>query len=217
MYQLNLAKLAPLAPLGLGAIAFETGTFLGRGARFLAGHFPKVVTIELSEELHREAAVNLAAFGNVECLQGNSAEVLARILPSFPPDQTAFFFLDAHWSGDRSVDWERSGWKGYRRDTAHLGRGISPSGPEQCPLLEELTAIRNLWAGPAHLLIDDMKNIPAEGPGKKSFAFAGEDWSHLSRSSLILAMGDRLQSAHTLQNPDQLFFTMSRMLSACAT
>lgn len=209
MQHIDLAKLAPLAPQGLGSIAFETGTFLGKGTRYLAGSFPRVVTIELSQELHREAKATLSDCPNVECRQGNSAEVLARILPSYGLEATAFFFLDAHWSGDQTVDWQNSRWKGYRQDTAHLGTGSKPSGPEQCPLLEELAVIAREWQGPAHILIDDTRNIPAEGPGKKDFAFLGEDWSHLSRQSVLSALGSRLAGFHLLKNPEQYFLTIS--------
>lgn len=210
MQHINLAKLAPLAPRGLGDIAFETGTFLGKGTRFLASHFPRVITIELSEELHREAKTNLADLGQIECLRGNSVEVLARLLPSFGPDASAFFFLDAHWSGDDSVDWESSRWKGFRRNTAHLGSGPLPSGPEQCPLLEELALITREWRGEAYILIDDTRNIPKEGPGKKDFAFLGEDWSHLTRDRIYRLIGNRLGEVHELLNPDQIFLSLKK-------
>lgn len=210
MQHINLAKLAPLAPNGLGTIAFETGTFLGKGTRFLAENFLRVITIELSEELYREAKASFADFANIECHHGNSAEVLARILPSFPATETAFFFLDAHWSGDQTVDWQNSRWKGFRRDTAHLGKGKLPSGPEQCPLLEELAVIARAWPGEAYILIDDTRNIPAEGAGKKDFAFLGEDWSHLTKQAVLEAAGSRLEELHQLKSPEQYFLRLSR-------
>lgn len=209
MWNLDFAKLESLVTFPLGTLAIETGTFRGRGAEFLAGKFEKVITIELSEVLHREAKARLAPLPRVECLQGNSAQVLERILPTLDRNRTLFFFLDAHWSGDRTVDWESSGWKGYGRDTAHLGKGPLPSGPEQVPLLEELGAIARLWPGPAHILIDDTKNIPPEGPGRKSFAFQGEDWSHLSRKSVLAAAGPRLIHSHFLKNPEQYFLELT--------
>ena len=211
MQHINLTKLAPLAPRGLGTIAFETGTFLGKGTRFLAAHFPRVITIELSEELHREAKTNLADVGHIERLHGNSADVLASILPTFRPEESAFFFLDAHWSGDDSVDWQNSRWKGFRRNTAHLGAGQLPSGPEQCPLLEELALIAREWRGEAHILIDDTRNIPADGPGKKDFAFLGEDWSHLTRKRIRELVEPRLIEMHELLNPDQIFLSFKKL------
>jgi hypothetical protein len=209
MQHINLAKLAPLAPNGLGSIAFETGTFLGKGTRFLAENFPRVITIELSEELHRDAKASFTEISHIECHHGNSAQVLARILPTFTPE-TAFFFLDAHWSGDQSVDWANSRWKGFRRDTAHLGASRTPSGPEQCPLLDELSVIARDWQGEAYILIDDTRNIPAEGAGKKDFAFIGEDWSHLTKQAVLDAAGSRLEEFHQLISPEQYFLKLSR-------
>jgi len=210
MQHIDLNKLKPLAPHGLGTIAFETGTFLGKGTRFLAENFPRVITIELSEELHREAKASFAGFTNIECHQGNSAEVLARILPSHGPEQSAFFFLDAHWSGDQSVDWANSRWKGFRRDTAHLGASDRPTGPEQCPLLEELAVIAQAWPGEAYILIDDTRNIPTEGGGKKDFAFIGEDWSHISKQEVLDTAGSRLTEFHQLKSPEQYLLKLSR-------
>lgn len=209
MHQLNFSKLESLAPDGLGSIAIETGTFQGRATRALAEKFSRVFTIELSPELYREAKGNLAPFSHVECLQGNSAEVLAQLLPTFPKDGQLFLFLDAHWSGDSSVNWKNSEWKGYGRDTAHAGKSSAPSGPEQCPLLEELAAIAKHWSGSAHILIDDTKNIPERGPGRKNFCFQGEDWSHLSRQTVMESMGTRLKSFQLLENPEQYFLSIS--------
>ena len=210
MQHLDLNKLKPLAGGEFGCVVFETGTFLGRSARFLAEHFPRVITIELSEALHASAKASLADLPNVECLHGNSSEVLARLLPDFSP-QTGFFFLDAHWSGDQTVDWQNSRWKGYRIDTAHLGKGERPSPTEQCPLLEELGVLAKHWRGRAFILIDDLRNVPAEGSGKKDFAFLGEDWSHLTRQKILAALGPRLVNAHTLKNPEQYFLEISAL------
>lgn len=208
MHQLNFEKLTPLFDQGKAAIAIETGTFQGRGARYLSERFARVITIELSEDLHRDAAASLAGVAHVECVQGNSAEQLSRILPTLPADQPVFLFLDAHWSGDHTVDWANSGWKGYRRDTAHLSSGNRPSGPEQCPLLEELQAIMKHCRGPAYVLIDDTRNIPAEGSGKKDFAFQGEDWSHLSRQAVLDIVKTRMQKLELLKNPEQYFISL---------
>lgn len=209
MWNLNFDKLHPLAPEGLGTIAIETGTCRGNGARALAGRFERVITIELSEALHRSAQERLAPFTHVECIHGNSAAELRRILPTLPDGETIFFFLDAHWSGDKSVDWQKSEWKGYGLDTAHLGASSQPSGPEQCPLLDELAAIMEYCRGPAFLLIDDVKNIPKDGQGLQNSTFEGEDWSHLSRAQILSLLEPRLASVQELEDPAQLFVAIS--------
>lgn len=202
MWNLNLDKISALVPGGLGSLAIESGTCRGNGARALRKRFDRVITVELSNELHELASKRLEAEGlKVETFLGNSSEVFAKILPDLPT-QRIFFFLDAHWSGDESVDWASSSWKGYGLNTAHLGKGV-PTPAEQCPLAEELRVIMERCAGPAVVLIDDMKNIPAEGEGLKNNGFAGEDWSHLSRSLLRNIVASRLEMIHELQFPDQ--------------
>ena len=105
-------RLGAFAPAGLGSVAVETGTCKGYGAEALAPFFSRVITIELSEELYRFSRDRLAPVPNVECRHGSSPEVLRELLPSLSPADGVFFFLDAHWSGDRTVPWEKSKWKG---------------------------------------------------------------------------------------------------------
>lgn len=205
MWSLDLDRLGPL-PSGL---AIETGTARGNGARALAKRFRRVITIELSEELHRAARERLRELSHVECLHGNSAQVLSSLLPTLPVGEAPFFFLDAHWSGDRTVRWREDGWQGYGLDTAHLGESARPSGPEQCPLAEELTAIMRYCRAPAAVLVDDLKNLPAEGSGLRDGTFPGEDWSHLSRARLLDIVAPRLVSAVELRDPSQWFLTLT--------
>lgn len=208
MGSICLDRLAKFVPGPLGELAIETGTCRGHGAAALAKSFPRVITIELSEELHLRAKERLAPLGNVDCVRGSSAEILSELLPSLPPAQTTFFFLDAHWSGDRTVRWRESKWKGYGHDTAHLGApGAAPSAPEQCPLAAELLAITKHCRGAALVLIDDVANI-----GRRDAGFPGEDWTHLSRESLLAIPGDRLLSFQELERPAQWFLRLSPRL-----
>lgn len=205
MWNLNLERLESLLPEGesLGKIAIETGTCRGNGTRLLAKKFSRVITIELSKNLSDAARSRLRGeFKNIEFLNGESSVELGRMLPEI--SEPIFFFLDAHWSGDGSVDWSKSEWKGYGLDTAHLGvEGVMPLGPEQCPLAAELSAIVKHCRVPAWILIDDLKNIPPVGYGKKDLTFQGEDWSHLSREDLLSILGPRLLAAHDLKDPEQ--------------
>lgn len=190
------------------SLAVETGTCRGNGAKALARRFPKVVSIELSRALHEKAKARLAeeGFRNVELIQGSSPELLPRILQNFPK-APVFFFLDAHWSGDSTVNWSESNWQGYGVDTAHCG-SLFPSSQEQVPLLEELEAIVEHCIGPAFILIDDMKNIPAEGAGLKNNSFQGEDWSHLSMDAILERVAPRLVSFRMLKEPEQLLLVL---------
>jgi hypothetical protein len=206
LWSLNFEKISALLPEGMGAIALESGTCRGNGARGLAKRFGRVITIELSAELHSLAKARLESegFTNVEAVHGNSAEQLACILPTLSSSGPLFIFLDAHWSGDSRVDWKSSAWRGYGLDTAHLGpsQGL-PSSEQQCPLAEELLAILRHWPGAAHILIDDMKNIPGKGDPSPEPSFAGEDWSHLSRDMLLRIVSPRLERLHELSQPEQ--------------
>lgn len=212
MWSLDLKRLERINPGFLsGGLAIESGTCRGNGSRALSKNFKQVITIELSEELYCRAKNRLTEdFPNIEFINGNSASVLTKILPTLSASKPTFFFLDAHWSGDSSVDWSCSEWKGYGVDTAHLGQKDSvPSSKEQCPLEEELRAIVANCLGPAFLLIDDMKNIPEAGAGAKNLAFAGEDWSHLSREGLLKILGPRLKKLYELENPAQWFVDLA--------
>jgi hypothetical protein len=208
MGSLCLDRLEKLVPQGLGNVAIETGTCKGHGAAALAKSFPRVITIELGEELHLAAREKLASLGNVECLRGNSAELLPEILRGLPEHAAPFFFLDAHWSGDRTVPWRESKWKGYGLDTAHLGLpGALPSGPEQCPLAGELAAIAEFCRGSAVVLVDDVKNI-----GRRDAGFPGEDWTHLSREKLVAPLAGRLEEFRELERPAQWFLRLKPRL-----
>ena len=210
MGSICLDRLEKIVPGSLGTVAIETGTCKGYGAKALAGTFPRVITIELSEALHREARERLAPFPQVTCLLGNSSDLLPGLLDGLG-QEPAFFFLDAHWSGDRTVNWAESKWKGYGLDTAHLGpSGAIPSGPEQCPLAAELTAIVRHCRGHACVLIDDVKNV-----GQRNQGFPGEDWSHLSRESLLAIAGNRLAEFRELDKPAQWFLRLAEIPPSC--
>ncbi|MGZ3701728.1 MAG: hypothetical protein ACXWSD_08035 [Bdellovibrionota bacterium] len=206
MGSICLDRLEKIVSGSLGTVAIETGTCRGYGAKALAQSFSRVITIELSAELHRAARDSLSPLANVECLEGNSAELLPGLLAALPAETAFLFFLDAHWSGDRTVPWAASKWKGYGHDTAHLGvPGTTPAGPEQCPLAAELAAIFRHCRGPAAILIDDVKNI-----GRRDSGFPGEDWTHLSRETLLELVKPRLLEFTELDKPAQWFLRLSR-------
>jgi hypothetical protein len=100
--------------LGL-ARAIETGTYRGVTARRLASVFPDVVTIELSEEFHRSAAVALRNAPQVRAVQGHSAIRLREIVDAAKP---TLYFLDGHWSG-----------------------GATGGAGDECPVLAEIAAV----------------------------------------------------------------------------
>jgi hypothetical protein len=123
-------------PLSL-ARGVETGTYLGDGARRLAGIFDHVFTIELAEELAAKAARELSDTPAIEVLVGDSRVHLPRLAESRIP---TFWFLDGHWSG-----------------------GATAGSGDECPVLDEINALR---AGHEDdcIVIDDARLFLAAPP-----------------------------------------------------
>jgi hypothetical protein len=109
----------------------ETGTYLGQTTRWAASVFAKVVTIEMSPQVHAQVLPQLQQLDNVTSLLGNSADLLPQVLRQCKGP--VLFWLDAHYSG-----------------------GITGGETNECPLLEELRTIVNADIGP-YILIDDAR------------------------------------------------------------
>ena len=155
----------------------ETGTLMAHTTLHASYWFPKVWTIELSADLHAQAQISLAARPNVSCLLGNSGDVLPDLAASLRGP--SFFFLDAHWSGDESTDWDASRFSGYPVATARIADPQLSEVERQVPLMAELTALAERHAGKAVVLIDDWGSI-----GRSNFGFAGEDWGSLDAEEI---------------------------------
>jgi hypothetical protein len=111
----------------------ETGTYLADTALWAAHHFDRVISIEADRELCDAARKRLASYTNVNVLLGRSQDVLAALVPKL--SRPALIWLDAHWCGG----------------------AVAVAGESQeCPLLEEITAID---AGTIQhlILIDDAR------------------------------------------------------------
>ena len=112
----------------------ETGTFEGEMVRKVRGAFASLVTIELSPALAAEARRKLEPYSGITVLDGDSAEILPRVLAELR--DPALFWLDGHYSG-----------------------GATARGALETPLLEELRVIAAHARGvPGHVvLIDDAR------------------------------------------------------------
>src|SRR5262245_1780831 len=139
----------------------ETGTYRGDTTEWAAKNFARVVTIELSPEFHRAAQSRFQDRHNVKPLQGDSAAVLAQIVPGLVG--LALFWLDAHWSG---------------LDTA----GQSA----ECPLLAEVAAI-NAARVTHPILVDDARLFCAPPPRPHR----AEQWPDLVTTVAALSDGGR--------------------------
>jgi hypothetical protein len=78
----------------------ETGTFRGVTARRCVPHFSRVYTIELDEELSRDAQVRLSRFRNCEVIQGDATLEIQKLLQRPDIGGDLLFFLDGHFSGE---------------------------------------------------------------------------------------------------------------------
>lgn len=123
----------------------ETGTYLGVTTRRCASAFDRVLTVELDEQLARQASAYLADLPHVEVLQGDAVEWLPKLLDRSDVD-SVFLFLDAHFSS-----------------------GVTACGDHPEPALLELEIIARHLPKVRGFIIDDFRSFGVE-PGfpKKS-------------------------------------------------
>src|SRR5258708_35919095 len=111
----------------------ETGTFMGDTVASLRQDFSKLISIELSEDLHEKARQRFVTCSNVVLIRGDSAGQLPRALGECA-DSASFIWLDAHYSG---------------RGTA--------KGAHNTPIIEEIESIRRYGTGKDVIVIDDLR------------------------------------------------------------
>ncbi len=113
-------------------ILVETGTYYGDMVAAMIDHFDHIYSIELSEELYRQAMKRFAGHGQVHLLCGNSGRELRGIVEKL--DRPALFWLDAHYSG-----------------------GVTARGPEDSPIYDELSQILGTAEANHVIVIDDAR------------------------------------------------------------
>jgi len=109
----------------------ETGTYVGEMVNAQAGNFERIISIELDEALARYAKQKFSGKSHIEILQGDSGDILIRMLPNL--EAPAMFWLDGHYSA-----------------------GITAKGELNTPIIKELKAILNSNL-PHIILIDDAR------------------------------------------------------------
>lgn len=108
----------------------ETGTCGGNMLYATRKIFKKLYSIELSELLYKYAKKRLAKYKHISLYQGNSSEVLPKLLTNIR--QPCLFWLDAHYSG-----------------------GLTARGDQETPIMKELVTIFNHPIDKHVVLIDD--------------------------------------------------------------
>jgi hypothetical protein len=115
----------------------ETGTYLGEMVSAQKDHFRRILSVELDHQLYEDAAKLFSRYPHIQILQGDSGEVLNRVVPNLA--EMALFWLDGHYSTGRTA-----------------------RGKKETPILEELDAI--LRGGYTHvMLIDDARCFTGTG------------------------------------------------------
>jgi len=100
-----LAKILALRRYGRDfslRVLVETGTYLGDTTAALADDFERCFTVEFSPQLHARARARFAGKPKIECLLGNSADLLPEIVKRIATP--ALFWLDAHASGGETTN-----------------------------------------------------------------------------------------------------------------
>jgi hypothetical protein len=142
------------------SIWIETGTFRGDSAEFLSQIGTRVITIEPSESLYRDAVDRFRNNERVNVRHGISELELPRILDELSDGElkSLSFWLDGHYS-----------------------KGITFQGPQDCPLLDELNAIDKYFdkIERISILIDDVRNIDPSNPEYATYPTLSEivKWS----------------------------------------
>ena len=114
-------------------VFIETGTYKGDMVYGALRYFKDIYSIELDKTLCSRARKKFAGYSNVHILQGQSSEVLPKILSDI--DKPCLFWLDAHWSG-----------------------GSTARAETQTPMMQEMQCILDHPIATEHvILIDDAR------------------------------------------------------------
>ncbi len=147
----------------------ETGTLNGDTIFAVESYFNKLYTIEYSEKYYI-ATKNKYRGDKITFIHGDSSKIFEKLLPEIKSN--SIFFLDGHWS---SGDTGRS--------------------EKDCPLIEEITHINNLFINKGIIIIDDVRLFglsPKEG--------YNEDWSYISKDKIINILSKRIGKIYYLDS-----------------
>jgi hypothetical protein len=116
----------------------ETGTFRGDMVNAQKNNFAKIYSIELNQSLAEKASERFKKYSHIEIYQGNSTDVLPKILEKVK-NSNCLFWLDAHYSA-----------------------GITSRSEKDSPIMDELEIIFATLKQNVVLLIDDARNFVGE-------------------------------------------------------
>jgi predicted O-methyltransferase YrrM len=143
----------------------ETGTLEGKTTMAMEPYFSELYTIEYSPKFHAIAKNNYPG-NKIHFLLGDSSVVFETLLPKI--NDPCIFFLDGHHSG-----------------------GETGKSAKDCPLIEEITHIRNLCIPEAIIIIDDVRLFGT---------YKDHDWTDITKESLLEILGDRVKEVYHLDS-----------------
>lgn len=146
----------------------ETGTFYGETTFALEPYFDETYTIEFNDKYYNNVK-NKYTGNKIKFILGDSSIEFETLLPNITSN--CVFFLDGHWSGG---------------DTGHSNK--------DCPLIEEITHINNLFKNDAIIIIDDFRLFGLNA----SSGILGEDWSEISKEKILKILNTRISEVYNL-------------------
>lgn len=154
----------------------ETGTYNGETIFAIENLFDTLYTIEISELFFYKAKHKNHNKNKINFLLGDSSDVFIDLLPKIK--QKTIFFLDGHYSSDNT------------------GRG-----KKDCPLIEEIQLINDLFENEAIIIVDDYRLFGYKG---------NEDWSEIKKETLTQILQSRITKIYHLDSTyakdDRLIF-----------
>ena len=158
----------------LADIFIETGTYKGRMVYAVQPHIKEIFSIELDQAHYKKAQQRFAGYSNIHILQGQSGQVLPKILEDI--DKPCLFWLDAHFSGGSTAK----------------------SGPET-PIMQEIECILKHHKADEHIiLIDDARCFTGQNDyptieALKNFIFNNHpDWVFKVKDDIIRTHSNKL-------------------------
>jgi len=143
----------------------ETGTYNGETTFALEPYFNKLYTIEFSEKYYNNTKNKY--YGNkINFVLGDSSVVFQSLLPTI--SDNCIFFLDGHWSS-----------------------GDTGKSEKDCPLVEEITHINNLFQNEAIIIVDDFRLFGLR---------LNEDWSNINKEGLLEILKLRINKVYHLDS-----------------
>jgi len=147
----------------------ETGTAEGNTIFAMEPYFDKLYTDEVSEKYFNRTRENYKCL-KINFFLGDSSIIFKTLLASV--NEKAIFFLDGHWS------------------SGDTGRSA-----KDCPLVEEIKLINELFTNEAILIIDDYRLF-----GQSPKTGLNEDWSEINKDGLLAILGGRVLAEYHLDS-----------------